>query len=339
MDHLGLYLHIPFCKNKCRYCNFFSFCTDERTWDEYTEQMVRMVRKKASEYSDMMIDTIYFGGGTPSVLGNDRLCVILSEIRKCFSVEKDAEITFEANPTSADSLDFSLLCHAGFNRISFGLQSANQHELDLLGRKHTPEDAYRVIRSAKMAGFDNLSLDIMLAIPKQNEDSLKKTIDFCNSCDVQHISAYILKVEDGTPFGRMRDKLDLPDDDRQARLYETVVSELKRLGFEQYEISNFAKKGYQSRHNLKYWHDEEYLGLGPSAHSFINGKRFFYPSDLSEFYANQTVFESLGGDTDEYIMLRLRLSEGLSFHEFEEKYHPALRTHRPLPPETPCEDR
>ena len=321
MKTLGLYIHIPFCKSKCRYCNFYSFCANESEYDAYTDALISSIHKHQKIYDDRIVDTVYFGGGTPSVLGTDRLCRILDAASNAFLIAPDAEITFEANPTSAEALDFVRLRQAGFNRISFGLQSANDNELHILGRRHTADEAKEVILSAEKARFDNLSLDIMLCIPEQTKESLAHTIDFAASCGVRHISAYILKIEKGTPFYQMKDSLSLPSDDEQSEIYEYAVSLLERNGYAQYEISNFALPGYESRHNLHYWHDEEYLGLGPSAHSFIYGKRFYYPDSLDDFYADRTVFESSGGDPDEYMMLRLRLKEGLNFNEYRERFH------------------
>lgn len=321
MKKMGLYLHIPFCKSKCNYCNFFSFCANENEYDTYTDALIASLQKYGDIYSDRIVDTVYFGGGTPSVLGTQRLCHILNTALRCFRIASDAEITVEMNPTSAEKINFVKLKEAGFNRISFGLQSANDNELKLLGRQHTAIEAKEVIQTAKDVGFDNLSLDLMLAIPEQTKDSLKHSIEFAASCKVQHISAYILKIEEGTPFYRMKDSLSLPCNDDQAQLYEYAVTELEKHGFSQYEISNFAKEGFESKHNLRYWYDEEYLGLGPSAHSFIDGKRFFYPDSLEEFYADRTVFESYGGDAEEYLILRLRLKEGVRFKEYRERFH------------------
>ena len=195
-----------------------------------------------------------------------------------------------------------------------------ENELNLLGRRHTVDDARRTVESAQNAGFDNISLDVMLAIPEQTIDSLDATLDFCSSCHVQHISAYILKIEEGTRFGAMKDQLPLFNDDEQAGFYEHTVEKLSSLGYRQYEISNFSLVGRESRHNLHYWHDEEYLGLGPSAHSFLDGKRFYYDSDFQRFYDGVVCKESDGGDSDEYIMLALRLTEGLNFEKYLERF-------------------
>ena len=322
MKPIGLYLHIPFCDGKCAYCNFFSRCprADISDLTEYTDRLIDSIKAWGKQL-DRPVDTVYFGGGTPSLLGHDRLIRILDAIYRSFDIADHAEVTVEVNPSSTDELDFVRMKQAGFNRLSIGLQSANENELKLLGRRHSVDDAYRTVKRAQTAGFDNISLDVMLAIPEQTIASLDQTLEFCVSCKVRHISSYILKIEEGTRFYHMRDQLPLFNDDEQAAFYEYTVQKLAQLGFEQYEISNFSIKGYESRHNLHYWHDEEYLGLGPSAHSFIDGKRFYYDSDFQCFYKNQIRDESDGGDSDEYIMLALRLTEGLVFDKYKERFN------------------
>lgn len=319
MNPIGLYLHIPFCDGKCAYCNFFSQCGNEEQLNTYTNRMISSIRDWGKRL-DRTVDTVYFGGGTPSLLGHERLIRILNSIYESFIVVDNAEITVEVNPTSTDELDFRAMRTAGFNRLSIGLQSANDNELKILGRRHSAADAMRTVERAQRAGFDNISLDVMLAVPEQTHESLRNTLLFCSSCGVQHISAYILKIEEGTRFYTLKDQLSLFDDDEQAAFYEQTVAMLTALGYRQYEISNFAKDGYESRHNLHYWHDEEYLGLGPSAHSFIDGRRFYYDNDFQRFYQNEATEESTGGDSDEFIMLALRLAEGLIFDNYEQRF-------------------
>ncbi len=321
MNPIGLYLHIPFCDGKCAYCNFFSRRphAEFSELNEYIDRLIDSIRAWG-EQLDRPVDTVYFGGGTPSLLGHDRLIRILDAVYQSFDITDHAEITVEVNPSSTEELDFARMKQAGFNRLSIGLQSANENELKLLGRRHSVDDACRTVKRAQTAGFDNISLDVMLAIPEQSIASLDTTLEFCASCDVQHISSYILKIEEGTRFGTMKDQLTLFDDDGQAAFYEHTVQKLAQLGYQQYEISNFSLKDRESRHNLHYWHDEEYLGIGPSAHSFIDGKRFYYESDFQRFYENQICDESDGGDSDEYIMLALRLTEGLLFDRYEKRF-------------------
>ena len=323
MTPIGLYLHIPFCDGKCAYCNFYSRpCAGCFEYNEYTAQLINSIQSWGKKIK-RPVDTVYFGGGTPSLLGHERLTAILERVYASFAITDDAEITVEVNPTSTDELDFSLLRKAGFNRLSIGLQSANDNELRILGRRHSVDDARRTVQRAQDAGFDNISLDVMLAVPEQTPDSLDRALSFCASCEVQHISAYILKIEEGTRFDRMKEQLPLFDDDQQAALYEQTVRRLTELGYHQYEISNFSFTGRESRHNLHYWHDDEYLGLGPSAHSFLDGRRFYYDSDFQCFYDDRVTVEGAGGDSEEYIMLALRLSEGLVFDHYEERFgHP-----------------
>lgn len=317
MDPIGLYLHIPFCKKKCPYCDFFSVA-DSSLMDAYTETLCERLRKQGSLLC-RPADTLYFGGGTPSLLGEERLCRLAACAREAFSLT-DAEITLEVNPEKQD-IDFVRLREGGINRLSVGLQSANASELRLLGRLHTVEDAARCLESAQKAGFENISLDLMIATPSQTAQSLIHSIQFCAAHGVQHISAYLLKLEPNTPFAARREQLCLPDNDAQAALYELACEQLESLGYVQYEISNFALPGYESRHNLKYWHDEEYLGLGPSAHSFLNGRRFYCERSFERFWEDATVEDGEGGSPEEFMMLGLRLREGVTNERYQKRFH------------------
>lgn len=319
MREIGLYLHIPFCDGKCAYCSFFSKRSDESIIDRYTDHLIKSIHDRGDKIN-RTVDTVYFGGGTPSLLGHERLIKILDNVKQSFNVTDNAEITVEVNPTSTNDLDFAAMRQAGFNRLSIGMQSVNDNELRILGRRHNAEAVSRTVKDAKSAGFDNISLDVMLAIPEQTIESLERTLRFCASQYVRHISCYILKVEEGTPFYAMRDTLPLFSDDEQAAFYEYTVKRLHELGYDQYEISNFSHKGFESRHNLHYWHDEEYLGIGPSAHSFLDGKRFYYENDFQRFFEGHTEYEGEGGDSEEYIMLALRLTEGLIFEKYRERF-------------------
>ncbi len=318
-NSIGLYIHIPFCKSKCPYCDFYSMPATEQIYDEYTTTLCDKIIYWSESVKEN-VSTIYFGGGTPSILGEKRLNKILDTIKKHFTLENDTEITVEINPESGKNFDFKSIKDNGFNRISVGLQSANENELKLLGRIHTANEAKITVERAKKAGIENISLDLMMGIPLQTLDSLKKSIDFCNECQVTHISSYILKIEKGTKFDNIKDTLNLLDDDYQAELYLNAVDYLNSLGYEQYEISNFSKKGYQSRHNTNYWKLKEYIGIGPSAHSFYKCKRFYYDRDLSKFKTTEPIIDCDGGDKEEFIMLSLRLKTGLIFKEYETKY-------------------
>lgn len=319
---IGLYIHIPFCKSKCPYCDFYSSRGTENEYTRYTaiiEKKIEMWSKKINKH----VATIYFGGGTPSILGAEKLCRILDAVKKNFYVADDAEITVEVNPDSGKKIDFEKMRKCGFNRISVGMQSAVGSELKSLGRIHTAEEARLTVNQARSMGFNNISLDLMMGIPNQTIQSLKKSIEFCKSCEVNHISSYILKIEENTHFHRMKDKLLLPDDDYQAELYLKGVELLESLGYKQYEISNFAKPGFESRHNINYWKCGEYIGIGPSAHSFYEGKRFFYSRSMKDFENDVIIFDCEGGSEEEFIMLSLRLKNGLIFNEFNERFgHP-----------------
>lgn len=317
---IGLYIHIPFCRSKCPYCDFFSGRASKNDYDNY----IKILSDNISLWSaktDKTVSSVYFGGGTPSILSAERLSILLKMIKENFTVDDNAEITVEVNPDSGKTLDFDLLKVTGFNRISVGMQSAVEQELKALGRIHSINDAEVTVNRAQYAGIKNISLDLMLGIPYQTIDSLKKSIDFCANCGVTHISSYILKIESGTVFERIQDKLELPDEDSQAQLYLFAVEYLKKLGFEQYEVSNFSKKGYESRHNINYWKCGEYIGIGPSAHSYFNGKRFYYSRNMDDFINNKTYFDCYGGDKEEFIMLSLRLKSGLNFKKYKERFN------------------
>lgn len=308
---IGLYIHVPFCDGKCPYCDFFSLRGNSSMMDYYTECIINNL-KSSSEQTARKADSLYLGGGTPSLLGGRRTARIVEAARKYFGLE-GAEIAVEANPGSGLAEFFREAAAAGVNRVSLGLQSADGDELRLLGRRHTADDAARAVEAARNAGIGSISLDLMLAVQGQTEESLRHSIEFCASCGVQHVSAYLLKVEPHTLYWKERASLHLPDEDTSAALYLAAVRLLAAHGYRQYEISNFAKPGFESRHNLKYWHCEEYLGLGPSAHSFLSGRRFHYASSLRGYLAGDgPVQDGTGGDFDEFSMLRLRLAEGLT---------------------------
>ena len=325
-NSIGLYIHIPFCKHKCPYCDFFSGNADENAFDNYVIELKDKI-KYWSEKAKRDVATVYFGGGTPSVLGADRLCDILDFIKSNFNIQNNAEITVEVNPDSAKTIDFKQMYACGFNRISMGMQTAVEDELRLLGRIHSIDDAKTSVERAKSVGFNNISLDLMMGIPNQTIESLEKSISFCADCKVTHISSYILKIEENTPFYKVQNKLKLADDDMQAEVYLRAVEMLDSLGYKQYEISNFAKQGYESRHNTNYWRCGEYIGIGPSAHSFFEGKRFFYSRSMDNFNNNKLSFEGTGGDEEEFIMLSLRLKSGLNYSEFEKKFGYTLPSH------------
>ena len=314
MNKIGLYLHVPFCEKKCPYCDFYSVHASEDSLNLYTDCMIDRL-KYNSDKIKRPADTLYFGGGTPGLLGGERVARLIGQARACFGLD-GAEITAEVNP-GVDLTGFLQgFRAAGGNRLSIGMQSADDRELERLGRRHTAAQAAEAVAAARKAGIENISLDLMLGIEGQTVESARRSAAFCAELGVPHVSAYLLKIEPRTAFYQRREQLQLPDEDETCSLYEAACEELERHGLMQYEISNFARPGFESRHNLKYWHCEEYLGLGPAAHSFLNGKRFYEMRDLRAFLAGQAPVEDAdpempAGGPEEYAMLALRLAEGL----------------------------
>ena len=318
MKNIGLYLHIPFCKSKCPYCDFYSFSGKDTEKDEYT----KILKDRILRISNLQCkgDTLYIGGGTPSVLGAENLKTLVDTCKNDFLTD-DAEITVECNPHGLNEDFFKTLYSCGVNRISMGLQSAVDSERRILGRLSDRNQVENAVKMAQKVGFSNITLDVMLGIPNQTEKSLNETLDFCISLGVPHISAYMLKLEENTHFYKNQDKYNFPDDDLTADLYLQMCETLHSNGIMQYEISNFSKNGFESRHNLKYWLCDEYLGLGPSAHSFLNGKRFYFDRDFKAFMnVNSPIDDGVGGDFTEYAMLNLRLVEGLNEDKVFERF-------------------
>lgn len=311
---LGLYFHVPFCDGKCPYCDFYSLPVHAEKMEAYTRAVMEEIGAYRGEARP--VDTVYFGGGTPNLLGEARLIRVLNAAGSVFSLSPNAEITVEVNPVHVDAAFFKALRAAGFNRISMGMQSANPRELELLGRRHSPEDVVRAVEAARTGGFTNISLDVMLALPEMTKASLHSSIDFAAGLQVQHISAYILKVEEGTAFYAKRETMGLKADDEAAEFYAETVAALREHGYAQYEISNFSKPGFESRHNLCYWRCGEYLGFGPAAYGFYNGERFHHSPSLAAYLQGEPVqSDGSGGDFEEFVMLGLRLAEGISRQE------------------------
>ena len=327
MNNKGLYIHVPFCLSKCPYCDFYSVRYSREKAKLYADAVIRNIRNYGGSF-----DTVYFGGGTPILLYEH-----IAEILSAADIAENAEKTVEANPCMAEPQILETLLKAGVNRLSFGVQSMQPHELSFLGRRHTVKQAEDALVNARKAGFTNISADMMIGLPDQSESSINDTAERLAELGASHISAYILKIEKNTPFASQ--SIELPDDDKTAELYLHTVSTLGKLGFEQYEISNFAKPGFESRHNLKYWHCEEYLGIGASTHSYLDGKRFCVSPDIDAFIAapvqQTTVTDENAGGWEEYAMLKLRLTEGLSFAEADSfgKADELRRTAEKLPAE------
>ncbi len=327
---LGIYVHVPFCKSKCQYCDFYSLpCKDDNLMDNYLDAVCAHIKEAGALAPGYRVDTIYFGGGTPSYFGGDAIAIIMTAIRRTFDVSPDAEITFEANPDSVTDKLLHRMRAEGFNRVSLGIQDDHDEMLKKLGRPYTYKQAVAAFQRIRKAGFRNVSLDLMYGLPGQTLQDWQETLTNVLRMNPEHFSCYSLKIEEGTPFYEMKDMLNLPDDDTQADMYLAAVEMLRDHGFRQYEISNFARKGLYSRHNFKYWTGGEYLGFGPSASSDFAGKRFTLVADLQSYISGIRT----GGDimediqeiplrerAGEYIMLRLRTSAGISPEEYEKLF-------------------
>jgi len=321
MSDLGIYIHVPFCGKKCGYCDFYSLKYSRDSAEGYVQAVLRNI----DHYGDSAsaVDTIYFGGGTPSLLFPEQLSLIIERIRERFTVNEDCEITLEANPSGLTPERLRKLRKTGINRLSIGVQSMIDSELGFLGRSHNSARVERTVLDAAEAGFENISCDLMLAVPEQTISSLEISAIRLASLPIKHISAYILKVEAGTPFDCDEIRSVVPDDETSADFYLHAVSVLEGLGFRQYEVSNFAVPGYESRHNCRYWQCRDYIGIGPSAHSCFGGKRFASESSLEKFICSDVQPVYITDDSpcgfEEYAMLRLRLREGLDLRNIGER--------------------
>lgn len=313
--NLGIYIHVPFCLTKCGYCDFYSFSPKMAEMDLFCDKIISEINR----WSDKLCrsaDSLYIGGGTPSVLGTERLNKIINAAKNKFNI--NGEITVECNP--GDDIDFSIL---NANRLSFGLQSYNDNELIALNRRHNAQKAKETFLKAKEY-FNNISLDVMLGIPYQTKESLKDTLDFCINLDIPHISTYMLKIEENTPF--YSSALPFLSEDETCDLYLFTCEYLKAHGYSRYEISNFSKPNFESKHNLKYWLGADYLGLGPAAHSRIDNKRFYYDRNFKEYLKNpKEIYEGEAGSLEENIMLSLRTNIGFNFKDYPKIKNTASR--------------
>ena len=327
---LGIYVHVPFCRSKCQYCDFYSVTAkDDRLLDGYLDAICAHIREAGALAPNYLVDTVYFGGGTPSFFGAAGMAEILAVIRKSFDVAHSAEITFEANPDSVSDRLLKRLRAEGFNRVSLGIQCDDDEILKKIGRPHNYEQAVNAVRRIRKAGFRNLSLDLMYGLPGQTLESWENTLQNVLELAPEHISCYGLKVEEGTPLYEYQEYCALADDDTQADMYLSAIEILRSRGYRQYEISNFCKKGHVSRHNLKYWTGGEYLGFGPDASSDFAGRRFTIIRDLRGYIEGirtggqvlQEVQEVPNRErAGEYLMMRLRISSGLDPKEYERKF-------------------
>ena len=327
---LGIYIHVPFCRSKCQYCDFYSLTNkDDKLMDDYLRAVCTHIKESGALAPGYKVDTIYFGGGTPSFFGADGMATIMTAIRRNFDVDSAAEITFEANPDSVSDKFLNRMRAEGFNRVSLGIQCDDDEILKKIGRPHDYAQAVSAVQRIRKAGFKNLSVDLMYGLPNQTLNGWKDTLERVLALNPEHISCYGLKLEEGTPMYDYKDFLNLPDDDLQADMYLAATEILRAKSFRQYEISNFARKGLYSRHNMKYWTGGEYLGFGPNASSDFAGRRFTIIRDLQGYIDGiknggevlQDVEDiPLRERAGEYLMMRLRTSAGIIREEYERQY-------------------
>lgn len=317
-NSLGIYIHVPYCLRKCIYCGFFSCAhvPDENEQNTYAASIERELEKAAEEFGIRRVDTVFFGGGTPTVLKAAILSRLLAAVKRAFDVAADAEITTESNPGTLTERDLTVLREAGFNRLSIGCQSFDDTVLKALGRIHTAEEALEAYRAARRCGFGNINLDLMFAVPGHTPEIWEDTLYRVTDLKPEHISAYSLQMEEDTPLFDMlqRGEIEEVSDESDRLMYHRAVSLLKPAGYDHYEISNFSLPGYECRHNLKYWSMGEYLGFGPSASSFAGGIRVTN-APRGERHVN-TVFDSMS----EFVFTGLRKADGISYRDFREMF-------------------
>lgn len=327
---LGIYIHIPFCAGKCAYCDFYSLAGQGTgMMDKYLEALQRHIRESARAMAPYYIDTVYFGGGTPSYFGAKRIREILNTLKAEAKVLKSAEITVEMNPDSVNAEGLRILKNEGVNRISLGMQSANDRILKAVGRIHTHQQTENAVKLIRAEGFDNLSLDLIYGLPAQGKTDWADTLAKAIALRPEHLSCYGLKIEDGTPLADYKESEFLPSDDDQADMYLYTVDQLEKYGYPQYEISNFSLPEKWSRHNIKYWNMDDYMGFGPGAHSCIGGLRYSYISDLNGYINGVNAGGNIIDEYEpidkaeraaEYIMLRMRTVGGISKKEYVSIY-------------------
>lgn len=328
---LGIYIHVPFCRSKCEYCDFYSLGGGKgKGWMEgYLQAVCAHIKEAGALAPGYTVDTVYFGGGTPTFFGAEGMVQILTAVRRRFDVDNEAEITFEANPDSVTQRSLRRLRAEGFNRVSLGVQNDDDELLKKLGRPHNYRQVETAVEMIRNAGFHNLSLDLMYGLPGQTRAAWETTLRHVLELKPEHMSCYGLKVEEGTPLWRYREYANLPDDDAQADMYLSAVEILREKGYQQYEISNFARRGLRSKHNMKYWTGGEYLGFGPAASSDFGGKRFTVAPNLKDYIQGVRTGGAVLSECQEipardrageYLMLRLRTAHGIEKEEYTKNY-------------------
>ena len=337
---LGIYIHIPFCASKCSYCDFYSLAGCEALMPSYHDALLEHLDESGPSIKQYEVDSIYFGGGTPSFYGADRICELFNAVKMNGNVRTDAEVTVEVNPDSISLNALRLLRSEGVNRLSIGIQASNNDLLKLIGRRHNFQQAQKAIYNARATGFDNVSVDLMYGLPSQTKADWAETLAKIVELHPEHISCYALKLEPGTPmYEAYRNSPILPDDDEQADMYCYAAEMLDRYGYRQYEISNFCAPGFESRHNMKYWRLDDYMGFGPGAHSSVGNLRYSFIRDLRRYISGVQRKLSITDEYQvidpleravEYIMLGMRTTRGISEREYrvrcQSNWQPIVRT-------------
>lgn len=327
----AVYIHIPFCQRICPYCDFTKFISKGQPVMDYLISLRKEMETMVSLYPPKRIKSIFIGGGTPTILTNEQMDFLFHSIRDIFPLDEEVEFTIEANPETIDRKKLETMKRGGVNRLSFGVQTFDPHLLKKLGRGHTSHQVTSCIEWAKEMGFTNISIDLMFGLPEQSLASLKETLDEAFKLHVTHVSTYSLQIEEGTFFYRLyqQDKLPLPPEEMEAEMFELIMNEMESHGYKHYEISNFALPGYESQHNLTYWRNEEYYGLGVGAHGYVQRVRYANHTSLKK-YMEQVTREGLAQkeshpvsereEMENMLIMGLRTMEGVSKERFEARF-------------------
>jgi len=326
MTPLSVYIHVPFCRSRCFYCDFLTFDSQSHRINDYAKALQADIGTSRFDFVDYVVETVFFGGGTPSLLSLEQLGVILRTLQDNFVLAQDCHMSIEANPDTVDEDYLSSLHHLGFKRISFGVQSFDDEILRHIGRVHNAETAKRAVDLAHKVGFEDISVDLIFALPHQTLDSFDKSLDIATSLPIIHISCYALSVEEGTPLAKSKPLVDaIASEEEDRAMYALAKEKLAKAGFLHYEISNWAKAGYQCRHNLGYWTGREYLGLGLGASSYFSNNRLKKTGCLKSYINGNFTFpytEQIDKATQmsEFILLGLRITEGISTTDFKNRF-------------------
>ena len=326
MKELGLYIHIPFCKQKCSYCDFISYSNKNNLVEKYIDALKQEIKEKAKKLNEYEITTIYIGGGTPSYIESKYIVEVLETIKQNYKISKNAEITIEVNPGTATEEKLQEYIKTGINRISLGLQSCNDILLNLIGRIHSYEEFLNTYKIARKVGFKNINVDLMIGLPNQNLEDVKDSLEKIIGLNPEHISIYSLIVEEETPIERKIEKgeIKLPNEELERKEYWKVKKTLEKFGYKHYEISNFAKQGHESKHNVNCWEQKEYIGFGLAAHSYINKKRFSNVEKIEEYIEKKEPIiheiQDIENQKKEYMLLGLRKINGIKISDFKNKF-------------------